>query len=106
MLEGPDGRHSKFQRVAVRVAEIDRRPLPVEGNFSLDLDAALLKLLSPSAQLTRFHAERNVAWPDGAVGWKNSFLPCYVSAEKQQDAGSDEKGGTTAPFKFFREFKP
>ena len=40
------------------------------------------------------------------MGGKNSFLPCYIGAEKQQDAGSGEEGGAAVRFKFFRESKP
>lgn len=96
MLEIPNRGDGEFKRVAVRIAEVNRRGIVAEGEFPLDCDAMLAEALAPCGKFARLDSKRGMSGASGPMSGKRASDAGHFCAKEKQDARAVAhlKGGT------------
>jgi hypothetical protein len=87
-FEGPYLRNREFQRISVRIAEIDRRRISAKSEFALDGYALSEQPLAPRWKFVRLDSKRHMSCAGGTVGRQSPILSRNIRAEQKEHARS------------------
>lgn len=87
-FELPDARNRKFQRIPVRIAEIDRRRIFAKSEFALDGYAVSEQPLAPHRKFVRLDSKGHMSRASRAVGRQCPILARNIRAEQKEHARS------------------
>ena len=87
-FELPDARNRQFQRISVRIAEIDRRRIFTECELALDGYAMSEQPLAPHRKFVRLDSKRHMSRASRAVGRQCPILARNICSEQKEHARS------------------